>query len=52
METNAKLFVVEGKNLNDAMRIMQKPKKPRLEAVRRIMKYAKGTLDCGLYYMN
>lgn len=31
-------------------RYMQTPKKPHLEAVRRILRYVKGTLDYGLFY--
>ena len=31
-------------------RYMQKPKKPHLEAVRRILRYVKGTVDFGLLY--
>ena len=31
-------------------RYMQKPKKPHLEVVRRILKYVKVTLDYGLLY--
>ena len=31
-------------------RYMQKPKKPHLEAVQRMLRYVKGTLDCGLLY--
>jgi hypothetical protein len=31
-------------------RFMQKPKKPHLEAVRRILRYVKGTIDFGLLY--
>lgn len=31
-------------------RFMQKPKKPHLEAVKRILRYIKGTIDWGLFY--
>ncbi|KAF7833216.1 putative mitochondrial protein [Senna tora] len=31
-------------------RFMQSPKKPHLEAVRRILRYVKGTLDYGMFY--
>ena len=31
-------------------RFIQTPKKPHLEAVRRILRYIKGTLDLGLFY--
>ncbi|XP_058075831.1 secreted RxLR effector protein 161-like [Magnolia sinica] len=31
-------------------RFMQTPKKPHLEAVRRILRYVKGTIDLGLLY--
>ena len=33
-----------------ASRFMQNPRKPYLEAVRRILRYVKGTLDWGLFY--
>ncbi|CAA0812916.1 Uncharacterized mitochondrial protein AtMg00810 [Striga hermonthica] len=33
-----------------ASRFMEKPKKPHLELVRRILRYAKGSIDCGLFY--
>ncbi|XP_058114372.1 secreted RxLR effector protein 161-like [Magnolia sinica] len=33
-----------------ASRFMQIPKKPHLEAVRRILRYVKGTIDLGLLY--
>ena len=29
-------------------RFMQEPRKPHLEAIRRILRYVKGTTDCGL----
>ena len=32
------------------IRYMQKPKKTHLEAVQRMLRYVKGTLDCGLLY--
>ncbi|KAF7810522.1 putative mitochondrial protein [Senna tora] len=31
-------------------RFMQSPKKPHLEAIRRILRYVKGTLDYGIFY--
>ncbi|XP_037497308.1 secreted RxLR effector protein 161-like [Jatropha curcas] len=31
-------------------RFMQKPKKPHLEAVRRILRYVKSTIDYGIFY--
>ena len=33
-----------------ASRYMQNPRKPHLEAVQRILRYVKGTIDYGLLY--
>ncbi|KAJ8769392.1 hypothetical protein K2173_002596 [Erythroxylum novogranatense] len=43
MESNVKIFGVMS-------RYMQNPKKPHLEAVRRILRYVKSTLGCGIMY--
>ncbi|XP_057481937.1 uncharacterized mitochondrial protein AtMg00810-like [Actinidia eriantha] len=61
MEPNAKMCAHEGKDLEDATmyrqfvvsvmsRYMQNPKKSHLEAVRRILRYVKNTIDYGLLY--
>ena len=36
--------------VNTASRFMEKPRKPHLDAVRRILRYVKGTIDYGLMY--
>ncbi|KAL6327296.1 hypothetical protein AAG906_018596 [Vitis piasezkii] len=46
MEPNAKMCEHESKDLK--IRYMQNPKKPHLEAIRRILRHVKGTIDYGL----
>ncbi|WMV44899.1 hypothetical protein MTR67_038284 [Solanum verrucosum] len=39
------------KEVGVVSRFMQKPKKPHLEAIRKILRYVKRTIDYGLFYM-